>query len=100
MPHPQNAEHIRKLTIEVTEEWNIPLTKIHAILTNNGSNMIKAFCTHRNDDDNNIDENDDYCIVDDDFEDLHEDENVDDTRALLEEEIEYDDKEAEHEEAF
>jgi len=81
----------------VTEKWNIPLTKIHAIVTDNGSNMIKAFCTRHEDD--NVDEDSD-CFVFDNNSNDHEDKDVDDDRTLLDEEIEYDEKETEYEEAF
>ena len=43
MQHPHNAETIREMVEEILKEWGIPLDKILAILTDNGSNMIKAF---------------------------------------------------------
>ena len=43
MQHPHNAETIRGMVEEILKEWGIPLDKILAILTDNGSNMIKAF---------------------------------------------------------
>ena len=43
LPHPHNAEHIRFTVDEVLVEWNIPLAKVMAVVTDNGSNMVKAF---------------------------------------------------------
>ena len=43
MPHPHNAVNIRDITDQVLQEWNIPHSKILAILTDNASNMLKAF---------------------------------------------------------
>ena len=43
MQHPHNAETIREMVEEILKEWAIPIDKILAILTDNGSNMIKAF---------------------------------------------------------
>jgi len=37
------GENIRELVESVLEEWEIPPSKISAILTDNGSNMISAF---------------------------------------------------------
>ena len=31
------------LTYQIIEEWKIPRVKIHYIITDNGSNMVKAF---------------------------------------------------------
>jgi len=43
--HPHTGKHIREVVQEVLVEWNIPLAKVFAILTDNGSNMLKAFCS-------------------------------------------------------
>ena len=43
LPHPHNAEHIRSTVDTVLGEWNIPLMKVMAVVTDNGSNMVKAF---------------------------------------------------------
>ena len=43
MPHPHSAVNIRAIVDEVLEEWNIPHSKVMAILTDNASNMLKAF---------------------------------------------------------
>ena len=42
-PHPHTAENIRQIVEEVLHEWSIPLSKVKAILTDNASNMVKAF---------------------------------------------------------
>jgi len=46
MPHPHNAENIQRITQQVIRKWNIPLIKIQAIVTDNGSNMVKTFQSH------------------------------------------------------
>lgn len=38
--HPHTAENIRQILEEVLEEWEIPITKL---MTDYGSNMVKAF---------------------------------------------------------
>ena len=43
LPHPHTAEYIRSTLDEVLSEWCIPLTKLKAVITDNGSNMVKAF---------------------------------------------------------
>ena len=43
LPSPHTAERIEDLLREVITEWDIPENKINAILTDNGSNMVKAF---------------------------------------------------------
>ena len=45
IPSPHTGEHIREIIDEVLAEWELPTNKIAAILTDNGSNMLKAFCT-------------------------------------------------------
>ena len=37
------ADHVEAVVEEVLAEWEVPKEKINAILTDNGSNMIKAF---------------------------------------------------------
>jgi len=41
--HPHTGKRVREVVQEVLAEWNIPLAKVFAILTDNGSNMLKAF---------------------------------------------------------
>jgi len=43
MPLNHTGENIYELVESVLEEWEIPPSKISAILTDNGSNMISAF---------------------------------------------------------
>ena len=43
LPSPHTAERIEELVREIIKEWEIPESKISAIITDNGSNMIKAF---------------------------------------------------------
>lgn len=43
MPSPHTAANVRKLIEKVLEEWNIPLSKVFVIVTDNGSNMVAAF---------------------------------------------------------
>ena len=40
---PHTADHVEAVVEEVLAEWEVPKEKINAILTDNGSNMIKAF---------------------------------------------------------
>lgn len=43
MPSPHTADNIAKLVEAILVEWNIDKSKIHRILTDNGSNMVAAF---------------------------------------------------------
>ena len=43
LPHPHNAENIKNRVDEVLQEWDIPITKLNIVITDNGSNMLKAF---------------------------------------------------------
>ena len=43
--HPHTGERVRELVDEVLREWEIPVSKVVAILTDNGSNMLRAFST-------------------------------------------------------
>ena len=43
MPHPHNAENIREILNEVLQEWCIPSTKVGVVITDTGSDMVKAF---------------------------------------------------------
>ena len=45
MPPPHTAENIRAVIQEVLGEWEVPLGKVSAILTDNGSNMVASFST-------------------------------------------------------
>jgi hypothetical protein len=41
--HPHTGEAIKELLMQIIEEWGIPNAKLGFIVTDNGSNMIKAF---------------------------------------------------------
>ena len=43
LPHPHNTENIKDTVDEVLQEWNIPITKLNIVITDNGSKMLKAF---------------------------------------------------------
>ena len=43
MPSPHTGESIRALVQVILSEWEIPLTKVSAVLTDNGSNIIASF---------------------------------------------------------
>ena len=43
MPSPHTAENIFSMVKNILVEWNIPTEKVGNIITDNGSNMIKAF---------------------------------------------------------
>ena len=43
LPSPHTANRIEELVCEVLQNWDIPLQKISAVLTDNGSNMIATF---------------------------------------------------------
>ena len=60
MPSPHN---VRGLVIAVLTEWDIPVSKVNVIVTDNGSNMVAAFkkkytatCTTTNEEDDSEDE--------------------------------------------
>ena len=59
-PHPHTGQHVREVVEEVLGEWEIPVSKVTAILTDNGSNMLKAFSTQivqneaRDDEEDNV----------------------------------------------
>ena len=54
--HPHTGEHVRELVDEVLREWEIPVSKVVAILTDNGSNMLRAFSTLVQDKESNDEE--------------------------------------------
>ena len=43
MPPEHTGDSIRALVEEVLKEWNIPTAKIGVVMTDSGSNMLKAF---------------------------------------------------------
>ena len=43
LPHPHTADNIKALMDEVLLEWKIPLNKVKIVITDNASNMVKAF---------------------------------------------------------
>ena len=44
MPPEHTGDNIRALVEEILKEWDIPTAKIGVIMTDSGSNMLKAFC--------------------------------------------------------
>ena len=44
-PSPHTASHIADLVQVILAEWNMQQSKIHRVLTDNGSNMVAAFKT-------------------------------------------------------
>ena len=40
LPQPHNAENIKDRVDEVLREWDIPITKLNIVITDNGSNML------------------------------------------------------------
>ena len=43
MPSPHTGEEVLKIVLQIFKDWNIPDHKIGSIITDNGSNMVKAF---------------------------------------------------------
>ena len=43
LPHPHTADNIKTLMDTVLLEWEIPLNKVEVVITDNASNMVKAF---------------------------------------------------------
>ena len=80
MPHPHSAENIRDTLDPVIKEWDIPLTKVNVVITDNGSNMVKAFrqiaCTEE--EDSAEEEEIDETITDTPVEHLEEEEDFED----------------------
>ena len=46
MASPHTAERVLEVIEEVLAEWEIPYSKVPPTLTDNGSNMVAAFCAH------------------------------------------------------
>ena len=43
VPSPHTGEEVLKIVLQIFKDWNIPNHKIGSIITDNGSNMVKAF---------------------------------------------------------
>ena len=43
MPRPHTGDNVRELFLSVVDGWSIPHDKIGTIITDSGSNMVKAF---------------------------------------------------------
>jgi len=43
MPSPHTGEEVLKVVLQIFEDWGVPDHKIGSIITDNGSNMVKAF---------------------------------------------------------
>ena len=46
MPSPHTADHVREIVDAILEEWDIPISKVKVVVTDNGSNMVAAFGTY------------------------------------------------------
>lgn len=92
MPHPHTGENIRDAIEGVLEEWGIPVSKVRVVVTDNGSNMLKAFRLHFEEDE---DGDSVYEVEDDD----NEKEEVE-PEASVQDEEDFEDKETDHDIAF
>jgi len=68
---------VREVVQEVLVEWNIPLAKVFAILTDNGSNMLKAFHSSFVESEDDQDDQDDKGSGDREEKDVYEKEQGD-----------------------
>ena len=97
MPHPHNAENIREILNEVLQEWCIPSNKVGVVITDNGSNMVKAFrqdyCAGEGADADEEDESDIEV-------DLDSMEEFDDASTTAEDVEDFESREFEHDIAF
>lgn len=59
LPSSHTADNIHTIVEEILSEWEIPATKISAILTDNGSNIVAAFCERFVEEEECEDESDD-----------------------------------------
>ena len=70
MPSPHTADNILRVVENVLADWNIPLYKIRNTITDNGSNMVKAFKHDATSDDNEfadeMDQDDKPSAIEDD----------------------------------
>lgn len=60
VPHPHTGEGVRDAFLSVVDKWEIPHSKISIVVTDNGSNMVKAF---RHDFFSNLTDDDDADIT-------------------------------------
>ena len=90
-PHPHSAERVRDLVNEILKEWDID-QKVHLIVTDNGSNMVKAF---RNDMLSHI-ATDEECLSDDE----ESESDTEDEASYVDVERDFDLKELQHDMAF
>ena len=92
MPSPHTADHVRELVDAILEEWDIPISKVKVVVTDNGSNMVAAFRTYLA-----ASSEDDGDDLDD---DLDDDSEGDDYGSEVSCEDDFDECELEHDQAF
>ena len=73
LPHPHTADNIKALMDKVLLEWEIPLNKVEIVITDNASNVVKAFKLALESD--TVGEEGDVDKMEE--EDIHVDENID-----------------------
>ncbi len=64
LPSPHTGDNVEAVVEEVLGEWSIPREKVSAILTDNGSNMVKEWLTdlHEASDDSGKDESQEHPV--------------------------------------
>ncbi|XP_065895985.1 E3 SUMO-protein ligase ZBED1-like [Dysidea avara] len=117
MPSPHTGEEVVKIVLQVFKDWNIPDHKIGSIITDNGSNMVKAFKILQLQQKENMqsegDDEEDFELCDTDNVDVLDTGSLDDSlpdqektieeshqQDMYEQEREFDENEFEHEIAF
>ena len=63
LPHPHTGNSICDPTESILEGWGIPLSKVIVVITDSGSNMVKA-CQQHFEEDDKADEEDDDSVED------------------------------------
>ncbi|XP_065896068.1 E3 SUMO-protein ligase ZBED1-like [Dysidea avara] len=117
MPSPHTGEKVLKIVLQIFKDWSIPDHKIGSIITDNGSNMVKAFKILQLQQKENMqiegDDEEDFELCDTDNVDVLDIGSLDDSlpdqektieeshqQDMYEQEREFDENEFEHEIAF